>query len=408
MPETADRPLNIICLATYFKGADFIQECKAHGCHVILVTKEKMLREDWPRESLDDVIAVPNDAGPALFIDLLAFLARNRKIDRVVALEEFDVVTAALMREHLCLPGLSSSGAKVFRDKLSMAVHAERAGINVPDFVPLVNAEEVDEFMQRVPGPWVIKPRSDVSAIGISKVSKPEEVKRAIGEMNERENLRERASYYVLARFIPGEVFHVDSIVNDGKVLFAGTNQYGRPPMQVAHQGGAYISRTLERGSADEKTLLSINKKLVRALGLERGATHAEFIKSDMDGKFYFLEIAARVGGAYISDVLEAASGVNLWREWARLEIADGKAPSKITPLRKEYAGIILSLAKQEYPDTTAYADEEIISRVKKRHHAGLIIRAPRLERVNQLLDDYGRRFVEDFVAVAPPPERPE
>jgi len=408
MPETANRPLNIICLATYFKGADFIQECKAHGCHVILVTKEKMLREDWPRESLDDVIAVPNDAGPALFIDLLAFLARNRKIDRVVALEEFDVVTAALMREHLCLPGLSSSGAKVFRDKLSMAVHAERAGINVPDFVPLVNAEEVDEFMQRVAGPWVIKPRSDVSAIGISKVSEPEEVKRAIGEMNERENLRERASYYVLARFIPGEVFHVDSIVNDGKVLFAGTNQYGRPPMQVAHQGGAYISRTLERGSADEKTLLSINKKLVRALGLERGATHAEFIKSDMDGKFYFLEIAARVGGAYISDVLEAASGVNLWREWARLEIADGKAPSKITPLRKEYAGIILSLAKQEYPDTTAYADEEIISRVKKRHHAGLIIRAPRLERVNQLLDDYGRRFVEDFVAVAPPPERPE
>jgi phosphoribosylamine-glycine ligase len=408
MAETANRPLNIICLATYFKGADFIHECKAHGCHVVLVTKEKMLGEDWPRESLDDLIAIPNDAGPPLFIDLLAFLARNRKIDRVVALEEFDVVTAALMREHLCLPGLSSSGAKVFRDKLSMAVYSQRAGIDVPDFVPLVNAQEVEEFMQRVPGPWVIKPRSDVSAIGISKVSEPDEVRRAISEMNERENLRERASYYVLARFIPGEVFHVDSIVNDGKVLFAGTNQYGRPPMQVAHQGGAYISRTLERGSADEKTLLSINKKLVRALGLERGATHAEFIKSEMDGKFYFLEIAARVGGAYISDVLEAASGINLWREWARLEIADGKAPSKITPLRKEYAGIILSLAKQEYPDTSAYTDDEIISRVKKRHHAGLIVRAPRLERVNQLLDDYSRRFVEDFVAVAPPPERPE
>jgi biotin carboxylase len=408
MAATANRPLNIICLATYFKGADFIHECKAHGCHVVLVTKEKMLREDWPRESLDDLIAVPNDAGPALFIDLLAFLSRNRKIDRVVALEEFDVVTAALMREHLCLPGLSSSSAKVFRDKLSMAVYSQRAGINVPDFVPLVNAEEVDEFMQRVPGPWVIKPRSDVSAIGISKVSESEEVHRAMSEMNERENLRERASYYVLARFIPGEVFHVDSIVNDGKVLFAGTNQYGRPPMQVAHQGGAYISRTLERGSADEKTLLAINKKLVRALGLERGATHAEFIKSDTDGKFYFLEIAARVGGAYISDVLEAASGINLWREWARLEIADGKAPSKITPLRKEYAGIILSLAKQEYPDTSAYADEEIVYRVKKLHHAGLIVRAPRLERVNQLLDDYGHRFIEDFVAVAPPPERPE
>jgi biotin carboxylase len=402
------RPLNIVCLATYYKGADFIRECKAHGCHVVLVTKEKMLREDWPRESLDDLIAVPNDAGPALFIDLLAFLARNRRIDRVVALEEFDVVTAALMREHLCLPGLSSSRAKVFRDKLSMAVHASRVGINVPEFVPLVNRDEVAQFMERVPAPWIIKPRSDVSAIGIRKVSEAGEVMRTMDEMNERENLRERASYYLLARFVAGEVFHVDSVVNDGKVVFAGTNQYGRPPMQVAHQGGAYISRTLERGSSDERALLDANKRLIKGLGLERGATHAEFIKSDEDGKFYFLEIAARVGGAYIAEVLEAASGVNLWREWARLEISNGKPVPKIRPTRKEYAGIILSLAKQETPDTSFYVDDEIIYRIKKRHHAGLIVRSPELTRVNDLLSSYSQRFADDFVAVAPPPERPE
>jgi biotin carboxylase len=402
------RPLNIVCLATYFKGADFIRECKAQGCHVVLVTKEKMLREDWPRESLDDLIAVPNDAGPALFIDLLAFLARNRRIDRVVALEEFDVVTAALMREHLCLPGLSSSRAKVFRDKLSMAVHASRAGINVPEFVPLVNREEVNEFIQRVPAPWIIKPRSDVSAIGIRKVDDAGEVMRTMDEMNERENLRERASYYLLARFVVGEVFHVDSVVNDGKVAFAGANQYGRPPMQVAHQGGTYISRTLERGSDDERGLLDANKKLVKALRLERGATHAEFIKAADDGKFYFLEIAARVGGAYISEVLEAATGVNLWREWARLEISDGRGKNRIRPTRKDYAGIILSLAKQETPDTSAYVDEEIVYRVKKRHHAGLIVRSPELARVSELLSSYSERFAGDFVAVAPPPERPE
>jgi len=407
MPQPPNRPLNIVCLATYFKGADFIHECKAHGCHVVLITKEKMLGEGWPRESLDDLIAVPNDAGPALFIDLLAFLARNRVVDRVIALEEFDVVTAALMREHLCLPGLSSSRAKIFRDKLSMAVYSERAGIRVPEFVQLLNNEAVDAYMKRVPGPWVIKPRSDVSAIGIKKVEHANEVWGTMEEMNARENLRERASYYVLARFIPGEVFHVDSLVNEGKVVFAGANQYGRPPMQVAHQGGAYISRTVARGSADEKTLFQINKKLIKALGLERGATHAEFIKSDADGQFYFLEIAARVGGAYIAEVLEAASGVNLWREWARLEIAEGHTP-RVAPLRKEYAGIVLSLAKQEQPDTSAYDDEEIVHRVKKRHHAGLIVRAPKLERVTDLVDNYSQRFAEDFVAIAPPPDRPE
>ena len=433
MPE--NRPLNIICLATYFKGGDFIRECKRLGNHVVLITKEKMLEEDWPRDSLDDLIAVPNDAGVPLMIDLASFIARKMKPDRVVALEEFDVMTAALVREHLCLPGMSSSTAKTFRDKYRMAEAARAVGIVLPEFVPLINTDEVREFMERVPPPWIIKPRSDVSAIGIRKVNDAEEVWRIVGEMNERENLRERASYYLLAQFVAGEVFHVDSIVNNGRVMFAGANRYGRPPLEVAHGGGAYISRTVAHGSDNEKQLFAINRALVKALQLERGASHAEFIKSDADGRFYFLEIAARVGGAYIADVLEAASGLNLWREWARIEVADGKArrqgqeagagdgddaegskrkPKRaggvgnLKPERNEYAGIVLSLSKQEHPDTSAYDDPEIVYRVNKRHHAGLIVRSKKLERVDELLTQYAARFADDFVAVVPPLEKAE
>ena len=178
--------------------------------------------------------------------------------------------------------------------------------------------------------------------------------------------------------------------------------------MQVAHHGGAYISHTLTRGSAEEKELLEINRKLLQALGLERGATHAEFIKSTADGKFYFLEVASRVGGAYIADVLEAASGINLWREWAKIEISKGQDGKTIPPLRNEYAGIVLSLAKQEYPDTRAYIDSEIVYRIKKRHHVGMIVRSAQLARVTALLDEYAQRFADDFVAVIAPPERPE
>ena len=413
---TSSRPLNVICLATYFKGGDFIRECKQRGCKVILITKEKMLNEDWPRDSLDDVVAVPNDAGPPLMIDLVAYLSRKTKPDRVVALEEFDVVTAALIREHFQLPGMNASVAKGFRDKLAMARSAEDAGLDVPDFVPLINPDEITEFIERVPPPWIIKPRSDVSAIGIRKVESADEVWEAFEEMNKRESLRERGSYYLLARFVAGEVFHVDSVVNNGRVSFAGTNRYGRPPMQVAHHGGAYVSRTVARGSENEKKLLETNRKLVKALGMKNGATHAEFIQSEADGKFYFLEIAARVGGAYIAEVLEAASGLNLWREWARTELTDGNEAKKTNgksvaarkPLRKEYAGIVLSLAKQERPDTSAYDDPEIVCRVKKKHHAGLIVRSKNLDRVEELLDQYAQRFADDFVAVVPPLEKAE
>jgi biotin carboxylase len=462
MPQSDTAPLNIICLATYFKGVDFIRECKRLGAHVVLITKEKMLKEDWPRDSLDDLIALPNDAGPPLFIDLVSFLAQKAQPDRIVALEEFDVMTAALVREHFCLPGMSSSIAKTFRDKMAMAINAKAAGVAVPDFVPLINSEEVAQFMERVPPPWIIKPRSDVSAIGISKVEKPEEVWRVIEERNARENLRERASYYLLAQFIPGEVFHVDSIVDDGRVRFVGANRYGRPPLEVAHRGGAYVSRTVAHGSENEKKLLANNRKLIKALKLERGAAHAEFIKSEADGEFYFLEIAARVGGAYIANVLEAATGVNLWREWARMEATGdrssrqeqsagagqkpdrqgglgtsrqeqsagaGQKPDlgvpdraarlgwdgqgglgsrKLKQPRNEYAGIVLSLSKQEAPDTSAYDAPEIVYRVKKRHHAGLIVRSPKLERVEELLTQYAARFADDFIAVVPPLEKAE
>ena len=408
MTEPQPSALNLVCLATYFKGVDFIRECKRRGCRVVLITKEKMLHEDWPRESLDEVYAVLNDAAPELFIDLACHLGKQMKIDRVVALEEFDVITAGLMREHLCLPGMTSSAARVFRDKLSMSVRARKGGITVPDCVSLINHAEMRAFMERVPPPWIIKPRSDVSAIGIRKVQEPDEVWRAIEELNAREVLRERASYYLLARFIPGEVFHVDSVVNNGRVLFAGANQYGRPPMVVAHGGGAYISSTIAHGSTEQKQLFEINRNLVKALGLDRGATHAEFIKSAADGKFYFLEIAARVGGAYIAEVLEAASGINLWREWADLEVTNSSSSRALKPLRKEYAGIVLSLARQQQPDTSGYDDPEIVYRVEKHHHAGLIVRSPRQERVNELLDAYARRFADDFIAIVPPLERAE
>jgi biotin carboxylase len=408
MAEGQTRALNIICFATFFKGGDFMRECQAQGCNVILITREKMLHEDWPRDALADLFAVPNDAPVELFLDLVSHIASTTRPDRIVALEEFDVVIAALAREHLCMPGMSSSTAKTFRDKLSMSVKARDAGIKVPDFVPAINNDEISAYLDRIPPPWVLKPRSDVSAIGIRKLESAEEVWAVIEELNKRESLRERASYHLLARFVSGEVFHVDSLVDQGKVVFAGVNKYGRPPLQVAHGGGAYVSQTIAHDSADKKKLSEINRRLIKAMKLDTGATHAEFIKSETDGEFYFLEIASRVGGAHIADVLEAASGINLWREWARLEVAAGSgARIKLKP-RQGHAGIILSLARQEYPDTTNYNDPEVVYRVQKKHHAGLIVRSPKIERVNELLDDYGRRFADDFIAVLPPLERAE
>jgi biotin carboxylase len=261
--------------------------------------------------------------------------------------------------------------------------------------------------MSRVAPPWVLKPRADVSAMGIKKLSESEQVWRAIDVLDARESLGERSSFYLLERFVAGDVFHVDSLVEEGEVVFSWASCYGRPPMEVAHEGGAFISYTVEHDSEDERQLFDINRRLLSTLDLRRGAAHAEFIKGAADGRFYFLEVASRVGGAFTAENVEAASGVNLWREWARIELAGAGERVGVKAARREYSGIVLSLARQECPDTSAYTDAEIAFRVRKNHHVGLIVRSPEQSRVRQLLDDYARRFAADFIAVAPPLERP-
>lgn len=406
MVDSTKRPLNIICLASYFKGNEFIRECKRQNCRVTLITKERWRDEDWACESLDEFITLPDNATPEIFLHTVSQLARPRKLDHIVALEEYDVTTAAMIREHLRLPGMGSTTARLFRDKLAMRVRALEAGIRVPEFVHVLNYQDVGEYMERVSPPWMLKPRSDVSAVGIKKLEDSEQVWRAIDALDAREVLHERSPYYLLERYVAGEVFHVDSLVANGKVVFAGANRYGQPPMDVAHHGGIFISHTLKHGSKDERELFKLNRKLIETLGLKRGVAHAEFIKSAADGQFYFLEIASRVGGAYIAETLEAASGLNLWREWAKIEIAGSDGAYKVKPERKEYGGVALSLARQEYPDTSGYTDAEIFYRARKAHHVCLVVRAAKHERVVELLDDYARRFTEEFGAVVPPLER--
>jgi hypothetical protein len=406
--SVADFETNILCLASYFKGVDFLRECRARGANVYLITREKFLSEDWPRDCLTELVPVIDDADLDVFTYAAAEVAKRVRIDRVVALEEFDVINAGHIREHLRIPGMTASEARLFRDKLTMCDRASAAGIRVPEFLRVTNRAEIADYLKRVPGPWVLKPRLDVSAIGIKKLATAEEVWAAIDELERRPSLRERPSYFLLEQFIPGDVYHVDSLVYGGEPVFAGVNQYGRPPMDVAHGGGVFLTHTLDHDEPHRAALLEANRTLISALGMERGVTHAEFIKSETDGEFYFLEIACRVGGAYIAETLEAASGINLWREWAKIEIATDTVPYELPPIRDEFGGICLSLSRQEFPDTAAYDDDEIVYRVRKAFHVGLVVRSPKLDRVRELMDQYARRFADDFVAIAPPRERAE
>ena len=399
MPD--NRPLTILCVSSYEKGQEFLRTCKALGSRVLLLTVEKFRDGDWPRDSIDEIFFMPEELPLEHLIYTVSYMARSQPIDRIVALDEFDMENVSALREHMRIPGMGLTTVRYFRDKLAMRARAQEVGILVPEFAHVLNYGSLREFMARVPAPWLLKPRSQASGIGMKKIHSPEELWPWLDQLGDKQ------SFYLLEQFVPGSVYHVDSVVSEREVVFAEAHAYGAPPLDVSHQGGVFTTRTLPRDAGDTQTLLAVNRQVIEGLGSVRGVTHAEFLRSQADGKFYFLEIAARVGGAYIADVVEAATNINLWREWARLEIGAGKQPYALPPIRRDYAGVILCLARQEHPDTSAYADPEIIYRVSKYHHAGFVLRSPNAARLQELLESYSVRFAQDFLATQPVPDKP-
>ncbi len=395
---TDTQKLTILFVSSTFKGVAMMQQVKAMGCHVLLLVEEELRNDAWDYESIDEIFFTPALAKYQDVIHTVSYLCRGRKIDYIVPLDEFEVELVSMLREHLRLPGMGVTATRNFRDKLTMRQVAQDAGIRVPAFVQVKNYDDLRDYMATVPTPWVLKPRSEASAMGIEKIYDSERLWRALDELGDKQ------SYYLLEDFVPGDVFHVDSLIVDGKVVFVSVQQYGAPPMAIYQGGGVFNSRVIPRKKGDAPKLRKMNEQVASALGMVNGVTHTEFIKAHDTGDLYFLESAARVGGANIAELIEYSTQINLWREWGRLIVNQLRGEKYKLPAKKEaYGGLMMSLAKQEYPDMASYDAEEVVWRTHKAYHAGLIMVADKYERIEELLTEYNQRFLAEFTAVAPP-----
>ena len=392
------KPLTFFCIATYFKGEEFLRACKEQGNTVYLLTDQKLADKAWPREAVNEFFYLPTPSNSTenhdRMIAGLAHTMRSRQIDRVVALDDFDVEKAALIRETFRIPGMGQTTARFFRDKLAMRMRAAAEGIRVPAFSSLFHDETITNYLRSTEAPWLIKPRSEASATGIKKVHSLDEawaVIHALGDYRHE---------FLIEQFKPGRVYHVDSLSFEGRIVFTRASQYLATPMEVAHGGGVFRTGNLPPDAPETDALYAINTQVLNAFGMRHSASHSEYIRGDHDGELYFLETASRVGGAHIAEMVEAASGINLWREWAILENAVARnEPYHVPAEEPQYAGLIVSLARQQWPDLSPFNDPEIWWRMNREYHVGLIVRSDDPARIRQLLDEYMHRIYAEFHA---------
>ncbi len=394
-----------LCISSYFKGVDFLVAGKEAGNTIYLVTSKKLEQEAWPGDHIDEIFYV-EEGGDGRWnndhlINGLAYFMQDNPVDKIIALDDFDVERAALLREHFRIPGMGQTTARYFRDKLAMRLRAREGGLAVPPFTALFTNEQISTFVKEQAPPWVLKPRSEASATGIKKISSEEELWQTL------EHLGDQRHHHLLETFVSGDVYHVDSLSYEGKNIFTRSARYLNTPFEVAHQGGIFRTMTLDLDSEDHYKLNALNQQLMQTFGMQYSASHSEYIKHAESGDFYFLETSSRVGGAHIAEMVEAASNINLWREWARIETAVYLSQTYQLPQQHEKcAATIISLSKFATPDTSTFNDPEIWWRMNKDHHIGFILQSDSNKRIAQLLDVYGQRIASEFHASIPAPDK--
>ncbi|MEL6356908.1 MAG: ATPase, partial [Bacteroidota bacterium] len=159
--------MTFLCVSCYFKGGSFLSACRAAGNTVYLMTARSLEHAAWPRADVSEFFYLDDDSNRPENLEniakTVAWLMRSRKIDRIVALDDFDVEKAAYLREEFRIPGMGQTTARYFRDKLAMRVRAQEAGIPVPYFSSLFNDVELTHYSDTVEYPCLLKPRGEAS-----------------------------------------------------------------------------------------------------------------------------------------------------------------------------------------------------------------------------------------------------
>ena len=396
----------IVCISCYYKGYDFMDEMHQLGNKVILITSENFKDKNWPWFAISEVYYM-QELEPSVWnldhlIEGFSFLLRTHKIDAVIALDDYDVEKAALVRETFRIPGMGQTTHRYFRDKLAMRQMAKDSGIDAPQFSSIFNDEKVNEFADQNPAPWVLKPRSEASATGIVKIKSKEELWPAI------EKLGAERHKFLLESFKPGDVFHVDSLMYNKEILFTSASQYLSPPMEISHEGGVFRTKTLPLYSEEYRALEKANSNILKSFGLVNGVSHTEFIRGKENGKWYFLETSSRVGGAHIPDLVEASTGINLWREWARIE--DALLKNTKYEIRKSTgfaAGLIVTLGKEKVPNYEKFHCDEVEKFLQLDYHIGIVYKSDSKEKIQEKLDEAALIITQEYLNILPPKTKP-
>ncbi|WP_405590315.1 ATP-grasp domain-containing protein [Streptomyces sp. NBC_01092] len=302
----------VLVVQPAFSANAYVVHARSLGWDVVVASYENEGRKvaDAVRSLATEILTVDTNDNAALEAAVERAHQRN-PIHAVVAGGEYYVPAAALLSARLGLRGLDLAAVDNVRHKARMREAVAAAGLEVPKFTVVRELTEIDEACAYVGFPAVIKPVDSGGSVHVSRVDSVEEARAAMAAMHAEEGLefdRALTTDAILEQYVPGTEYSADGYVRDGEVVVVAVTRKLLGPEPRFLELGHLTPAPLDTPTRDE--IASYATSVVEAVGITTGPFHCE-LRLD-DGRPVLMEVAARLPGDKITELMEMATGLAL------------------------------------------------------------------------------------------------
>jgi hypothetical protein len=235
----------------------------------------------------------------------------GHSIDRVECLWEPGMLLAARLRQELGAPGLSVEETVPFRDKESMKLKLDAAGLRTPRHARARTESECRAAAERIGYPLIIKPIAGAGSADTFPLREPADLDAALQRLKHVPEVS-------VEEFIDGEEYTYDTVCAEGKVLFENIAWYRPKPLVMRLNEWISPQATVMRDLDAPEIAIGreLGRNVLRALGFRTGFTHMEWFRTP-GGEAVFGEIGARPPGGRLVHGMNYSCDIDLFSGWA-------------------------------------------------------------------------------------------
>jgi formate-dependent phosphoribosylglycinamide formyltransferase (GAR transformylase) len=294
-----------------------------------------------PKDSLDDqlkswmceYIQVPSVCDEGRMIEAIKFVQSKMWVDRLEATIEAHILPTARVREVCTIPGLSVHTSTLCRDKPMMKEALRKSNIPCAQSLGSGDWREIDEFVNRVGFPLIVKPRSGAGASGTSRVDDLDQLRIALEQAGVG-----KGGEVAVEEFIEGHEGFYDTLTVNGTVVYEFITHYYPNVLEAMRH--RWISpqfiATNQINAPHYDEVKQLGRQVIHAFGIGTTATHMEWFFGPKGLKFS--EIGCRPPGVRAWDLYNVGNDIDLYYQWANA-VMHGNVDAQ--PSRRFSAGII-------------------------------------------------------------------